>query len=190
MGRKTQAGREPEGMATELPDGLSVERNLDYEGRIRRHAPWVRRALLCAVTAIPVLALIGVFGQHPSTTSASSSAASLSITAPTRLRGGLMFQALIKVTPRREIHHLQLVFDAGWWESMAVNSIKPEPERETSRDGKIVLEYGAWPAGKELVCWLNFQVNATNVGKRSENVSLEDSGETLASVHRSLTIFP
>ncbi len=101
-----------------------------------------------------------------------------------------MFQALLKVMPRQEIHHLQLVFDKGWWESMAVNSIKPEPESETSRDGKIVLEYGIWPAGKELVCWLNFQVNATNVGNRSENVSLEDSGETLASVHRSLTIFP
>jgi hypothetical protein len=177
-------------MATKLPDGLTFERNRDYEGRIRRHSPWVRRLLLCAVTAIPVLALLGVFGQHPSTTSASASAASLSVTAPTRLRGGLMFQALVKVVPHREIRHLQLVFDEGWWESMGVNSIKPEPESETSRDGKIVLEYGTWPAGKELVCWLNFQVNATNVGNRSENVSLENSGETLVTVHRSLTIFP
>ena len=54
----------------------------------------------------------------------------------------------------------------------------------------IVLEYGTWPAGKELVCWLNFQVNATNVGSRSENVSLEDSGAVLATVQRSLMIFP
>ncbi|HWF32397.1 MAG TPA: hypothetical protein VG188_07560 [Solirubrobacteraceae bacterium] len=177
-------------MASELPDGLSFERNRDYEGRIRRHSPWIRRALLCAVTAIPVLALLDVFGQHPSTTSASSPAASLSVTAPTRLRGGLMFQALVKVRPRREVHHLQLVFDEGWWESIQVNSIKPEPESETSRNGKIVLEYGSWPAGKELVCWVNFQVNPTNVGDRREDVSLEDAGETLATVHRSLTIFP
>jgi hypothetical protein len=101
-----------------------------------------------------------------------------------------MFQALVRVVGHREIHHLQLVFDQGWWESMAVNSIAPAPESETSRDGKIVLEYGSWPAGKELVSWLNFQVNATNVGNRSENVSLEDSDVVLASVHRSLTIFP
>jgi hypothetical protein len=177
-------------MATELPDGLSFERNRDYQGRVRRHSPWIRRLLLCCVTAIPVLALLGVFGQHPSTTSASSPAASFSVTAPTRLRGGLMFQALVKIVPHREIHHLQLVFDEGWWESMGVNSIKPEPESENSRDGRIVLEYGTWPAGRELVCWLNFQVNATDVGNRSENVSLEDAGETLATVHRSLTIFP
>jgi hypothetical protein len=177
-------------MASELPDGLTFERHRDLEGRVRRHSPWIRRLLLCCVTAIPVLALLGVFGQHPSTTSASSPAASLSVTAPTRLRGGLMFQALVKVVPHREIHHLRLVFDAGWWESMAVNSIKPEPEDETTHNGRVVLEYGSWPAGERFVCWLNFQVNATNVGNRSEDVSLDDGGETLATVHRSLTIFP
>lgn len=177
-------------MTAELPDGLTFERNRDHEGHGRRCAPWVRRLLLGCVTALPVLALLGVFGQHPSTVSADAPAASLSVTAPTRLRGGLLFQARVKVVPRQEIHHLQLVFDEGWWESMAVNSIKPEPESETSRDGRIVLEYGTWPAGKPLTCWINFQVNATNVGKRREDVALEDSGEVLASVHRSLTIFP
>ena len=173
---------------SQLPDGLTLERNRDLRGRLR--TPWVRRALLCGVVALPLLALVGVFGQHPSTVSASTPAASLSVTAPTRLRGGLMFQARIEVIPRREVHHLQLVFDEGWWESMSVNSIKPEPESETSRDGEIVLEYGSWPAGKTLICWINFQVNPTNVGNRREDVALEDAGETLASVHRSLTIFP
>jgi len=171
-------------MAKELPDGLTFERNRDHESRVHRLSPWVRRLLLGCVAAIPVLALLGVFGQHPSTVSADTSAASLSVTAPTRLRGGLLFQARVKVLLRREIHHLQLVFDEGWWESMAVNSIKPEPE------SKIVLEYGTWPAGKALTCWINFQVNPTNVGKRREDVALEDGGEPLASVHRSLTIFP
>jgi hypothetical protein len=177
-------------MVNDLPEGLSFERNRDYQGRLRRHSPWVRRFLLCCVTAIPVLALLGVFGQKPSTTFASSPAASLSVTAPTRLRGGLIFEALVKVLPQREIHHLQIVFDEGWWESMSVNSIVPAPESETSRNGKVVLEYGTWPAGKKLSCWVYFQVNPSNVGNRSENVSLEDSGETLATVHRSVTIFP
>jgi hypothetical protein len=177
-------------MAAELPDGLTFERNRDHESRARRAGPWVRRLLLCCVTALPVLALLDVFGQRPSTVSADAPAATLSVTAPTRLRGGLLFQARIEVVPRKEIHHLQLVFDEGWWESMAVNSIKPEPESETSREGKIVLEYGTWPAGKPLTSRINFQVNPTNVGERREDVTLEDSGEVLASVHRSLTIFP
>jgi hypothetical protein len=177
-------------VATELPEGLTFERNRDYEGRFRRHAPWVRRVLLCLVTAIPVLALAGVFGQHPSTTSVQSSAASLTVTSPTRLRGGLMFQTRVQIDPHRAIQHLQLVFDEGWWESMAVNSIKPEPESESSHDGDVVLEYGGLPAGERLVLWLNFQVNATNVGHRTEDISLQDSGHNLASVHRSLTVFP
>jgi hypothetical protein len=177
-------------MASELPDGLSVERNRDYEGRFRRRAPWLRAVLLACVTAIPVLALLNVFGQRPSTTSAASPAASLSVTAPSRLRGGLMFQALVRVRPRREIHHLQLVFDQGWWESITVNSIEPEPESENSRGGTVVLEYGSWPAGKELVSRLNFQVNPTNVGTGSQDLALQDSGVTLASVHRSVTVFP
>ncbi len=177
-------------MADDLPDGLSFERNRDYEGRIRRHSPWIRRFLLCCVAALPVLALLGVFGQKPSTTLASSPAASLSVTAPTRLRGGLIFQVLVKVVPRRELHHLELLFDEGWWESMSVNSIDPAPEGETSRDGKIVLDYGSWPAGRALVSRLYFQVNPTNVGSRAENVYLEDSGVALTEARRSLTVFP
>ena len=67
---------------------------------------------------------------------------------------------------------------------------KPEAESETSRDGKVVFEYGTWPAGKSLRVWINFQVNPTNVGSHSQDLSLEDAGTTIATVHRSLRIFP
>jgi hypothetical protein len=170
------------------PDGLTLERHRYLQGRLR--APWVRRVLLCCVAALPVLALLDVFGQHPSTVSAGTPAARLSLTAPTSLRGGLLFQARITVVPHREIHHLQLVFDEGWWDSMGVNSVKPEPESETSRGGKVVFEYGTWPAGRSLRVWINFQVNPTNVGSRAQDVALEDAGTTLATVHHSLRIFP
>ncbi len=142
------------------------------------------------MAVLPALALLGVFGQDPSTTSAASPAASLSVTAPTRLRGGLIFQVRVKVVARREIKQLQLDFDEGWWESMSVNSIAPEPSSENSHDGQVVLSYGSLPAGKTLVCWIYFQVNPTNVGKRREDVALQDGSALLARVHRSLTIFP
>jgi hypothetical protein len=171
-----------------LPDGITLERNRDLQGRMR--TPWVRRALLGCMAVLPVLALLGVFGQTPSTSSAASPAATLSVTAPTRLRGGLIFQVRVKVVARREIGQLQLSFDRGWWESMSVNSIVPEPSNENSHDGKIVLSYGNLPAGKRLVCWIYFQANPTNVGNRSEDVELEDGSRVLARVNRSLTIFP
>jgi hypothetical protein len=173
---------------TQPPDGIALERNRDLQGRA--FAPWVRRALLTCVAALPVLALLGVFGQDPSTVSAAGPAASLSVTAPTRLRGGLIFQVRVKVVARQEIKQLQLDFDEGWWESMSVNSIQPEPSNQNSHDGQIVLSYGDLPAGKTLVCWIYFQVNPTNVGKRREDVALQDGSQLLARVHRSLTIFP
>jgi hypothetical protein len=142
------------------------------------------------VAAFPVLALLNVFGQRPSTSSAAGPEASLSVTAPARLRGGLIFQVRVKVVALKEIKQLQLDFDEGWWESMSVNSIQPEPTNQNSHDGQIVLSYGSLPAGKSLVCWIYFQVNPTNVGKRREDVALEDGAQLLARVHRSLTIFP
>ena len=151
---------------------------------------WVRRGLLCCVAVLPVLALLNVFGQDPGTSSANSAAASLSIIAPTRLRSGLIFQVKVKVYARREIKQLQLDFEEGWWESMSVNSIVPEPEEETSKQGQVQLTYGKLEAGESLVTRIYFQVNPTNVGKRREDVTLADGETPLLTVHRSLTIFP
>jgi hypothetical protein len=171
-----------------IPDGISVKRDLELEGRARN--PWVRRALLCCVAALPVLALLNVFGQDPSTSTASSPAATLSVTAPSRLRGGLIFQVKVKVVAHREISQLQIAFDTGWWESMSVNSIEPNPSNETSHNGQVVLGYGNLPAGQTLISWLYFQVNPTNVGKRREDIAIEDGNKLLVRIHRSATIFP
>lgn len=173
---------------SELPEGITLERNRELAGR--SGGVWVRRALLCGLAAIPVLALFNVFGQDPTTSSAAGPVASLSVTAPSRLRGGLIFQVRVKVVARQEIKQLQLDFAEGWFESMSVNSLEPEPDSEHSRDGQLVLSYGSLPAGKSLVAWIYFQVNPTNVGKRREDVALLDGSQLLARVHRSLTVFP
>jgi hypothetical protein len=172
----------------DVPDGLALERSRDLTGRSRH--PYYRRGLLCLIAALPVLALLNVFGQKPTTTSVAAPAASLSVTAPNRLRGGLIFQVRVQVVARRDIHELEIVFDRGWWESMSVNSIEPEPSSETSKNGKVVLSYGKLQTGQTLVMWIYFQVNPTNVGKRRENVEIEDGSKPLAHIHRSLTIFP
>ncbi len=172
----------------QLPDGITLERNRELSGRA--HSPWVRRALLCLIALLPLLALLDFFGQTPSTSSAASAIASMSVTAPTRLRGGLIFQVRVRVVARQEIEQLQLAFDRGWWNSMSVNSLAPEPSSETSHDGQVVLSYGDLPAGQSLICWIYFQVNPTNVGNRREDVELLDGNRPLLHIHRSLTIFP
>ena len=170
------------------PEGITLERHRDLAGR--EHQLYYRWALLCAISALPILALLDVFGQHPTSTSVNASAASLSVTAPERLRSGLIFQVRAEVVAHRDIHEPALVFDRGWWESMSVNSIQPEPSSESSENGQVVLSYGKLPAGQTLIVWLYFQVNPTNVGKRRENVGIDDGSTPLAHVHRALTIFP
>lgn len=185
-GKAQHAGEQLD--VAELPDGITLESHRDLQRRGRYM--WVRRGLLCVIGALPLLALLNVFGQHPATDSASGPVASLSVTAPTRLRSGLIFQVKVKVDAHRDVKQLQLDFDEGWWESMSVNSIVPEPEEESSKHGHIQLTYGKLEAGEALVCRIYFQVNPTNVGKRRESVILADGERPLLRVNRSLTIFP
>src|SRR5205807_6128324 len=112
------------------------------------------------------------------------------VTAPSRLRSGLIFQVRLQISAHRDIKNLEVVFDRGWWESMSVNSSVPEPTEETSSDGRVVFEYGGLGAGHTHVSWIYFQVNPTNVGKRQENIDVKDGETDLVQIHRSMTIFP
>ena len=108
---------------------------------------WYRRLLLCLIAVLPVLALLNVFGQHPTVSAARPPAADLKITAPARLRSGLIFQVRAQVTAHRTIAKPQLVFSPGWWESMSVNSMEPDPSSQSSRNGSVVLTYASFPPG-------------------------------------------
>ena len=81
-------------------------------------------------------------------------------------------------------------FDAGWTEQMQINTIEPSPVNETSRDGRLTFDYGHVPAGRKLIVYLQFQVNPTNVGHRSQDVTLYDDTTELAKAHRRVTVFP
>jgi hypothetical protein len=175
-------------MASDLPDGLTVKRNQELDGRARH--PQYRRALLCLIAVLPILALLNVFGQKPTLSVARASAADLEVTAPARLRSGLIFQVRVRVTAHQTITKPQLVFDSGWWESMSVNSLVPNPTNQTNSNGRVVLAYNKLAAGHTMLAWLYFQVNPTNVGERREDIELDDGAVPITTVHRSLTIFP
>ena len=77
-----------------VPEGVVLERSRDLAGRTRY--VYYRRLLLCLIAVLPALALLGVFGQKPSTTTVATQAATLSVTAPERLRSGLIFQVRVE----------------------------------------------------------------------------------------------
>jgi hypothetical protein len=172
----------------DVPDTLTLKRNRDMVGRERD--PWTRRVLLTLVGVLVVLGLLNLFGQRPTTSTAASSAASLEVYAPPRVRGGLFFMARFRIVAHQELKDATLVLDPGWLESMQVNSIEPSPVNEASRDGRLVLEYGHVPAGHNLVAFLEFQVNPTNVGRRSQDVDLYDGDRRLVHVEHSIAVYP
>ena len=45
-------------------------------------------------------------------------------------------------------------------------------------------------AGQRYLLYMQLQVNPTNVGRRSQRVQLYDGNTLLASVKRTITIFP
>lgn len=173
---------------SDLPDGLSATRHRDLAGRAYR--PWVRRAFLLALLALVVLGLAGVFGQRATTSSAGGPAAVLSLDAPDRVRGGLLFEGEIHVRSLRRIARPRIVLGRAWTDGVTVNTIAPEPADQDDDAGRLVLAYGELPAGETLTVRVAMQMNPTTVGRLPQDVELRDGDETIARIERTLTVFP
>jgi hypothetical protein len=174
----------------DVPDTLVLRRHRDLEGMFRG-AIWVRRAVLAALTLLCVLALLNVFGQRPSTARAETPAATVSVYAPTALRGGDFMEARFHITAKQDLKKAILKLDPGWAEGMSVNTIEPSPLGEASDDGRLSFELGHIPARQSFILFMQFQVNPTNVAwHRPQNVELDDGNTVVARIHRTITVFP
>ena len=172
----------------DAPDGIVLARDRDLRGR--KNDIWFRRGLLTLVGIVPVLALFNLFGQHPDTIKASTGAASLTVYAPSKIRGGLLFEARFHIVAHRELKNAVLVLDSGWLEGTTVNTIEPSPTNEASKNGNLSLVLGHIPAHHSFILFMQFQVNPTNVGHRSAGVQLWDGNSRLLTVHRAVTSYP
>jgi hypothetical protein len=172
----------------DIPDQVVLKRDRDLEGR--EHEIWIRRGFLLLIAALTVAALLNVFGQRPSTSTAASPAATLKVYAPTRLRGGLLWSARFHIEARRDLKKAILVLGPGWAESTAINTIEPSPVDETSDNGKLALTLGPIKAGDTYLLFMQFQTNPTNVGNRSRSIELFDGTTRLLGIDQTVTIFP
>jgi hypothetical protein len=175
-------------MSQQIPEGLVLKRHRDLVGR--RHQVWIRRCLLAVVGVVPLLALLNVFGQRPHIETAIAAPAELELYTTSHLRGGLLFEARFTVRAKQDVKEATLELDHGWMEGLTINTIEPSPVSEGSHNGRLVLELGHVPAGQKYVLYMQFQVNPTNVGRRSQAVWLYDGKQLLATIHRQVTIFP
>jgi hypothetical protein len=174
----------------DVPDTLVLKRHRDLEG-IYRSGIWVRRAVLTALAVFAVLALLNLFGQRPTTIRVEAAAATVSVYAPTRIRGGDFMEARFHITAKRELKDATLKLDPGWAEGMSINTIEPSPVGEASDDGRLSFQLGHIPAGRSFILFMQFQVNPTNLAwRRPQNVELDDGPTVVARLHRTITVFP
>jgi hypothetical protein len=169
------------------PAFLTLRRNRDQAGN--REVP-IRRALVALLSLFLLAGLLNVFGQRPGSSEAASSAASIKLYAPTRVRSGLYYQARFTIDAHSDVKNAMLVLAPGWAEGMTINTIEPSPIGEASRDGKLVFTLGHIPAGATYLLFMQLQVNPTNIGRRSQDVALYDGDTLLTTISRDITIFP
>ena len=168
---------------------LRIDRHRDLQGRHREY--WGRRAVTGVLVVFVLLAAANVFGQRPSSADASGSQATLAVSTPSTLRGGLIFQTRIDIEARRAIAHPTLVLGGGWFDSMTLNSVQPGPAAQAARGDGVTLSYPALGAGGRMTVWLEWSANPTNLAwHRPETVSLTDGSSVLVSVTRHVTVFP
>jgi hypothetical protein len=151
---------------------------------------WVRRALLTLLAVAVVAGLLNAFGQRPATSHAAAAQARLTVYAPLRARSGVIYAARFRIDALEELKNATLILAPGWAEQYTVNGASPQPVTQGSSNGRLVFGFGHVPSGRHITFWLSLQVNPTNVGHRSQTVVLADGDTPIATVHRTITIFP
>jgi hypothetical protein len=164
--------------------------NLDRDSGSVTRGLWARRAIITVLCVVALVALFNRFGQRPAETTASVPAATMTLSAPEHIRGGLFFQSRLEIRAAQAVDHPRIVLANGWVEGMQVNSITPDPVGQASRDGRVILSYDALKQGDLLRIWFQFEVNPTNVGSRSYAVELDDAERPVARLTPSIAVLP
>jgi hypothetical protein len=173
----------------DVPDQIVLKQNRDLQSYSFNR--WIRYAVLAPLIALLVLSVFNVFGQRPQKLYAEGTTAKLEVYAPSRLRGGLLFEGRFTIYARAELKNAQIELSPGWSEGMQMNTIEPSPVSEGSRDGNLLLELGHVPKGDVYRLFTAYQVNPTNIAwRRNADVRLYDDGKLLFTVHRQITIYP
>jgi hypothetical protein len=177
-------------MAGDAPDFIDLSRHRDLEGRAVER--WTPRVLMTLIAVVPILALFNVFGQSPKVVKVANpnGVATLELSAPTRVRSGLLFQARFDIRAQRDIKDAVLVLDSGWLESMTLNTVEPGPQQETSRNGGLAFDLGGIPKGKLWRQYMQFQANPVNAGVQSQGVTLYDGNVPLLHINRNIRVWP
>jgi hypothetical protein len=187
MSRRRSGDGEPVAVA-DIPDRIVLKRHRDLDDRA--HHIWYRRALVALLAVFLLFGVFNVFGQRPAGHTVDSPEASLELYAPSKVRGGVFFESRFTITAHTDVKNAVLQLSPGWVEGMQINTIEPSPLGEASRNGDLLFTLGHIPAGQKFRLFMQFQVSATNVGRRHADVTLYDGAKKLIHIDREVTVYP
>jgi hypothetical protein len=187
MSRRPLNDGEPVAVA-DVPDRIVLRRHRDLDDRA--HHIWFRRALVALLVVFLLFGVFNVFGQRPVGHTVDSPEASLELYAPSKVRGGVFFEGRFTITAYTDVKNAVLQLSPGWVEGMQINTIEPSPLGEASRNGDLLFTLGHIPAGQKFRLFMQFQVSATNVGRRHADVTLYDGAKKLIHIDREVTVYP
>ena len=174
---------------SDLPAEIDLGRHRDLEGR--RLGQWLRRGFLTLLLLFILVALANVFGQAAATDTAAGAAGTLSVKAPSRVRGGLTYQGEFTIHATQALGAPTLVLDRGWVDQTTVNTVQPEPAGSTTNaEGDLKLRFAPMAPGRTLVVYVEFQANPINVGSHDADVALYDADKPIAQISRTQLDFP
>jgi hypothetical protein len=175
-------------VVADIPDRIVLKEHRDLAGT--GHRIWYRRAIVALLCAFLLLGVFNVFGQRPAGHTVDSPEASLELYAPSKVRGGVFFEGRFTITAHTDVKNAVLQLSPGWVEGMQINTIEPSPLGEASRNGDLLFTLGHIPAGQKYRLFMQFQVSATNVGRRHADVTLYDGATKLVRISREVTVYP
>jgi hypothetical protein len=169
------------------PDCIVLAVHRDNRHRVERAMRWV---LVAGLTALALAGLANAFGQRHAQVLGTGDGATLALTAPAALRSGLLFQGRFRIDAGRSLERPVLVLDRGWFDGISVNAVVPEPAGAWGRDGRVAYAFPTLPAGSTMTVHVDLQVNPTTAGRRPQGVELRDGNRTIASIDRTVNVFP
>jgi hypothetical protein len=173
----------------DLPAEIDLGRHRDFTGR--RTGQWLRHGFLALLILFVIAALANAFGQAAATDTASGPGATLSVKAPSRVRGGLTYQGEFVIHAKEALAAPTLVLARGWVDQTMINTLEPEPAGTTTdAAGDLKVRFPAMAAGRTLVVYAELQANPINVGSHDADVSLYDGARPIASISRTQLDFP
>lgn len=175
-----------------------MRENIFYpEGITEFHAHnkgWHRHASPLSIILLSLLLALALGGQfggqpHPRRT-VETSAATMHLQLPERLRNGEFFEMRIKVDTRRPFTDLTLAVSSIYWKDLTINTMIPAPSEEKSEGGRYLFSYGEVKAGETVTLKFDGQINPPLFGGTRGEIALLDGETRIATVPVKLRVYP